>query len=179
MFNIAERNPFIGLVFKFFGGKTIWDASSIPYGEQMVSIGDGTVLRVKPDGKIEREIPQTPLVSGVMHMFPSVQLIEQVLSPHWTNKYNWAGMPEPVLNADGSYKYPRELWDRIGAAIGVNVMSRDTAEVVRSRKLKAIKNVREMQKQYKRTQDPEEREFILDATNVDDLLPVLERLLGD
>lgn len=164
MFNIAERNPFIGLAFKFFGGKTIWDASSIPYGEQMVSIGDGTVLRVRPDGKIEREIPQTPLVSGVMHMFPSVQLVEQVLSPFWTNKYNWAGMPEPVLNADGSYKYPRELWDRIGAAIGLNVMSRDTAEVVRSRKLKAIKNVREMQKQYKRTQDPEEREFILEAT---------------
>jgi hypothetical protein len=164
MFNIVERNPFLALGFRFFGGKTIWDASSVPYGEQMVGIGDGTVLRVKPNGKIERDIPQTPLVSGIMHMFPTVQLVEQVLQPYWTNKYNWAGVPEPVLNADGSYKYPRELWDRLGAAVGVNVMTRSREDVIRSRKAKAIKNVREMQSMYKRTQDPDEREFILDAT---------------
>ncbi len=164
MFNVAERNPFIGLAFQFVGGKTIWDVSSIPYGEQMVSIGDGTVLRVKPNGKIEREIPQTPLVSGIMHTFPTTQLIQQVFQPYWTNKYNWAGIPEPVLNSDGSYRYPRELWDRLGAAVGLNLMSRSREEIVRSRKMKAIKNVREMQAQYKRTQDPDEREFILNAT---------------
>jgi hypothetical protein len=164
MFNVAERNPFIGLAFQFVGGKTIWDVSSIPYGEQMVSIGDGTVLRVKPNGKIEREIPQTPLVSGIMHTFPTTQLIQQVFQPYWTNKYNWAGIPEPVLNADGSYRYPRELWDRLGAAVGLNLMSRSREEITRSRKMKAIKNVREMQAQYKRTQDPDEREFILNAT---------------
>ncbi len=164
MFNPAERNPFIGLAFQFLGGKTIWDVSSIPYGEQMVSIGDGTVLRVKANGKIEREIPQTPLVSGIAHMFPSVQLAQQVMQPYWTNKYNWAGVPEPVLKADGSYQYPRELWDRLGAAVGLNLMSRSKDEIVRSRKLKAIKNVREMQAQYKRTKDPDEREFILNAT---------------
>jgi hypothetical protein len=162
MFNLAERNPFLGLGFQFVGGKTIWDASSIPYGEQMVSIGDGTVLRLKPNGKIEREVPQTPLVSGIMHMFPTTQLIQQVLMPYWTNKYDWAGMPEPVMNSDGSYKYPRELWDRLGAAVGVNVMTRSKEDVVRSRKMKAMKNVREMRAQYKRA-DPEEREFILDS----------------
>ena len=163
MLNIAERNPFIGLAVKMVGGKTIWDASSIPYGEQMVSIGDGTVLRVKPNGKIEREIPQTPLVSGIAHMFPSVQLIQQVLQPYWTNKYNWAGIPEPILNPDGSYKYPRELWDRLGAAVGVNLMTRSRGDVVRSRRMKAMKNFKEMEDQYRRTTDPDEREFIRDA----------------
>ena len=163
MFNVVERNPFVSLGFRFFGGKTIWDASSVPYGEQMVSIGDGTVLRVKPDGKIEREIPQTPLVSGMMHMFPTVQLIEQVLQPYWTNKYNWAGMPEPVLNPDGSYKYPRELWDRLSAAVGVNAMTRKRGEVIQSRRIKAMKNYKEMEAQYKRTTDPDEREFIREA----------------
>jgi hypothetical protein len=162
MFNIAERNPFLGLGFQFVGGKTIWDASSIPYGEQMVSIGDGTVLRVKPNGKIEREVPQTPLVSGIMHMFPTTQLIQQVLMPYWTNKYDWAGMPEPVLNSDGTYKYPRELWDRLGAAAGINIQTRSREDIIRSRKAKAMKNVREMRAQYKRA-DPEEREFILDS----------------
>ncbi len=162
MFNIAERNPFLGLAFQFVGGKTIWDASSIPYGEQMVSIGDGTVLRVKPNGKIEREVPQTPLVSGIMHMFPTTQLIQQVIQPYWTNKYNWAGMPEPVLNSDGSYKYPRELWDRLGAAAGLNIRTQSRDDIIRSRKAKAIKNVREMRSQYKRA-DPEEREFILNS----------------
>lgn len=162
MFNPAERNPFLGLAFQFVGGKTIWDASSIPYGEQMVSIGDGSVLRVKPNGKIEREIPQAPLVSGVMHMFPTTQLIQQVLQPYWTNKYDWAGFPEPILNADGSYKYPRELWDRLGAAVGLNIQTRGREDIIRSRKLKAIKNVKEMQSQYRRA-DPEEREFIKDA----------------
>lgn len=163
MFNVGERNPWLALGYRFLGGKTIYDATSVPYGEQMVSIGDGTVLRVRPDGKVDREIPQAPLVSGIMHTFPSVQLVESVLSPYWTNKYNWAGLPEPVLNADGSYKYPRELWDRLSAAVGVNVQTRSKSDIVRSRRAKAIRNVREMQSQYRRTTDPEEREMILNA----------------
>ena len=163
MLNLAERNPFIGLAFQFFGGKTIWDASSIPYGEQMVSIGDGTVIRVKPNGKVERDIPQAPLVSSIMHTFPTVQLVQQVLTPYWTNKYGWAGFPEPILNSDGSYKYPRELWDRLGAAVGLNLQTRSREDIVRARKAKAIRNVNEMRVQYRRTNDPDEREMILNA----------------
>jgi hypothetical protein len=162
MLNLAERNPFIGLGYEFFGGKTVFDATSVPYGEQMVGIGDGTVLRVKPNGKIEREVPQTPLVSGVMHMFPTVQLMQQVMQPYWTNKYNWAGMPEPVLKPDGSYKFPKELWDRLGAAVGLNIQTRSREEIIRSRRIKAMTNIREMRSAYRRA-DPEEREFIRTA----------------
>ena len=163
MFNVVERNPWLALGFRTFGGKTIYDVSGVPYGEPVVSLGDGTVVRVKPDGKIEREITPSPIVSSIMHTFPSVQLIQSILTPYWTNKYNWAGFPEPILKADGTYRYPRELWDRLGAAVGLNLQTRSREDIIRSRKLKALKNVNEMRGQLKRTTDPEEREFIINA----------------
>lgn len=157
-----KRNPVIALGYRFLGGKTVFDASTIPYGTEAVLAGDGTRVRFKGNGMLQKEMNQTPMVSGLMHMFPSVQLAESILSPYWTNKYDWAGMPEPIMNSDGSYKYPKELWDRIGNLLGANVQTRKSEDVIRTERIKAVQTMKGYQKAYLKA-DPDERELIKEA----------------
>jgi hypothetical protein len=156
------RNPAVCLGFQFMGGKTVFNVGSLPYGEQAVSLGDGKVERLMSNGMLKQEIPATPLVSGVMHMFPVTQLIESVLSPSRMNKYNWAGIPEPVLNPDGSYKYPKELWERVGSALGVNLQTRSESEIARSDRIESVKAFQALKKAYIKG-DADEKELIRNA----------------
>lgn len=156
------RNPAIALGYKFMGGKTVFDAGTIPYGTEAVLAGDGTRVRFKDNGTLEKEMNPTPLVSGLMHLFPSVQLAQTVLTGYWTNKYDWAGMPEPILKPDGSYKYPKELLDRLGNLAGMNIQTRSKEEVIKQERIKAQQTIREYMKTYKKA-DPEERELIREA----------------
>lgn len=164
MFNIVERNPMIALGFRYMGGKTIWDATSVPYGEPMVNMHDGTVVEFTKDGMLKKVIPQTPLVQGAVHFFPTVQLAEQVLWPYWTNKYNWAGVPEPIYNPDGvTWKYPKEMLDMFSAAVGVNVMTRSAEDLKRGERRKVFKAITELKTMHDRSSDREEREMLKDV----------------
>lgn len=164
MFNVVERNPMIALGFRYMGGKTIWDATSVPYGEQMVNMHDGTVVEFTKDGMLKKVIPQTPLVQGAAHFFPTVQLAEQILTPFWTNKYNWAGVPEPIYNPDGvTYKYPKEMLDRLSAAVGVNMMTRSADDLKRGERRKVFKAITELKTMHDRSSDREEREMLKDV----------------
>lgn len=163
--NIAafwERNPLIALGIRLVGGKTVFDKAALPYGEQMVNMADGSVVELTPDGKLKKTIPQTPLVSAVAHMFPLTQLIENVLTPFWTNKYDQFGMPKPVFNPDGSYRYPRELQDRLSRLIGLNVMTRKPQDLINAERRKVGQTMEGLKRQWKRA-DPEEREMIRQA----------------
>ncbi len=162
MLNVGERNPILSLGFRFLGGKTVFDAGTIPYGTEAVLTGDGTRIRFKENGKLIKEANPTPLVAGIMHMFPSVQLAQSVLTPFWTNKYDWAGMPEPILNPDGSYKYPKELQDRLANLLGINLQTRNKEDVIRQERLKAQQAMKDYMKMYKKA-DPDEKELIRDA----------------
>jgi len=162
MFNIAERNPVLSLAFNLVGGRTVFNVGTIPYGTQAVMLNDGAVARITPDGMFKEEIPQTPLVSGVAHMFPTVQWIKNILTPYWTNKYDWKGMPQPILNPDGSYKYPRELQDRIGSLLGIPIISRSKEDWKRSEAIKVRRAMQQLRNSYRRG-DPEEKAMILEA----------------
>lgn len=156
------RNPAIALGYRLLGGKTIFDASTIPYGTEAVLAGDGSRIRFKDNGMLQKEMNQAPLVGSLMHLFPSVQLAESVLSPFWTNKYSWAGMPEPILKADGSYQYPRELWDRLGNLLGANIQTRSKADIIKQERIKSQQTIKDYMKTYKKA-DPDERELIIEA----------------
>lgn len=157
-----ERNPLISLGIRLVGGKTIFDKSSLPYGEQMVNMHDGSVVEFGQDGKLRKTIPQTPLVSGIAHMFPLTQLAENLLTPFWANKYDSVGLPKPVYNSDGSYRHPKELQDRISRLVGVNLMTRKPQDLINSERRKAAEAVEQYKRQLKRA-DPEERQQIVDA----------------
>jgi hypothetical protein len=160
--NIVERNPLVALIYRGFGGKTVWDAGTLPYGEQMVNLTNGEVVEFTQGGKIRKVIPQDPLVSSVAHMFPITQFAENLLTPYWTNKHNWIGFPEPILNADGTYRYPRELQDRISKLAGINVMTRKKEDIIRGEKIRVVQAIKSLEKAYFKA-DPAEREFIREA----------------
>ena len=157
-----EQNPFISLGVHFMGGKTIFDRSSIPYGEQMVHIGNGDVYEFTQGGKLRKVIPQTPLISGIVHMFPITQFLQDAVLPYQVSKYNVYGWPEPALNTDGSYKYPREYWQRLASAAGINVQSRSRENIIAMEKVRVRQALIAMRASYRKA-NPEEREAILQA----------------
>lgn len=161
--NLFESSPLFAVAFKVHGGKTIFDKGTMPYaGEDLVSIGDGTVYKWKGNGEIEKSIAQAPLVSSVAHMFPVTQFLEEALLPFKVNKYGWHGFPEPTYNPDGSYRYPREWWERLAGAGGIGLQSRSKESIIRSKKM-AEKEALDSMKRAWRKADADERVLIQEA----------------
>ena len=158
----AESNPLVSLAIRLKGGRTIFDRSTLPYGEQMVNITSGDTYEFTGQGTIKKTIPQAPLIGGVLHMFPITQFVEDVIAPYQANSYNWAGIPQPALNPDGSYKYPREWMQRLGALAGVNLTVRSKEDAQRAERSKVRQAMMALKAQYRRA-DPEERQFIRQA----------------
>lgn len=154
------QNPFIGLGFKYMGGKTIFDRSPIPYGEPMVNISNGDVYEFLENGKLKKVFPQTPAIAGVAHFFPVAQYIEDGITPYVVNKYNWVGYPEPKLNADGSYRYPRELWERALSLAGVKATSRSPEDMIQAERSRVRQTIMSVRSAYQRSTDPDERKFL-------------------
>lgn len=153
-----EQNPFIATGYKLIGGKTVFDRGTIPYGEPMVSIGNGDIYEMTEDGKLREVIPQAPLVSSLVHMFPATQLVEQLLTPYQVGEHTALGFPKPIMNPDGSPKYPRELTEMLASPF-LKLMSRNREELIRSEKVKVRQAVEQYRNLYRRA-DPDQREFI-------------------
>lgn len=159
LFAFWEANPFIATGYKLVGGKTVFDRGTIPYGEPLVSLGNGDVYEFSEDGKLRETIPQAPLISTLAHMFPSTQLVEQLIQPYAVAEGNipivW---PKPVLNPDGSIKYPREMWEMlISPFIRTSVKNPEAAKEQERRKVRqAVLTLRSL---YQRS-DPETKKLI-------------------
>lgn len=153
--NVVEKNPLLSLAFSFHGGKTLWNVGNVPYGEQVVMVGDGTVARFGKDGLLHEEIPQTPLVSGMVNYFPVVQYLKGVLQPYWTNKFNWAGMPQPIMNSDGTHRFPREGIERLGALVGVPITARTKEDFKKQEQLRVMKIIKNLSPAYRKGDDEE------------------------
>ena len=165
LMNVVEKNPLLSLMFSFHGGKTLWNVGNIPYGEQVVMVGDGTVARFGKDGLLHEEIPQTPLVSGMVNYFPITQYLKGVLQPYWTNKFNWAGVPQPILNSDGTYRFPREGIERLGALVGIPITARTKEDFKKQEQMRVMKVIKNLSPAYKKGDDEEKatiRQYIED-----------------
>lgn len=154
-----EANPLISLTIRLAGGRTSFDRSTLPYGEQMVNISNGDVYQFTENGTIRKTVPQAPLVGSIAHMFPVTQLIEDVITPFQASSHNWIGLPQPTLNQDGTYKYPREWWQRLGSLVGLNLMGRSRESAINAEKVNAKRALDALKIQYKKA-DPDEREYI-------------------
>ncbi len=134
--NLAESSPLFSVMFKTHGGKTVFDKGTMPYaGEDLIFMGDGTAFQWNGKGGVEKTISQAPLISSLAHSFPIVQYMEELVLPFKINKYGWHGLPTPTYNADGSYRYPREWWERLAGAAGVNLQARSRESIIRSKKM--------------------------------------------
>lgn len=160
--NLSESSPLINVAFKGHGGKTIFDKGTMPHaGEDTVFIGDGSGYKIT-NGEIQKFIDQAPAISSVAHMFPIVQYLEELLLPFKVNKYGWHGFPEPTYNPDGSYKYPREWWERLAGMAGVGLQSRSRESMIRSKKIMERQALEAMKESFRKA-SPEDRPAIRDA----------------
>lgn len=160
MFAFHESSPAFSLAIKFFTGRANeFDKGSVPYGEPLVNIANGDVWKFRADGMLERDIPQTPFISGLVHMFPLTQFVQDVITPYTVDKYDNVGFPQPKLKPDGTYMYPREWWQRLAAMGGVKLVSRSRESFIRSGNIKIRQAVKGLRKLYMRS-NPEERETI-------------------
>lgn len=135
-FHPIERNPTLTLVLKTFGYRTEFDTIQTPYGEPAVDLTDGSIVRFEPDGKIRKQMYQMPLAQAVISASPFLQWMKAIAMPYWTNRYNEYGWPVPTYDESGKYRYPRELIDRLGAVLGVSLMTRKPEELKRAEKTK-------------------------------------------
>ena len=118
----------------------------------MVAINDGETYKFNERGKIERVMAQPPLLKTLLHMFPAVQMAEQLIS-------NYDVRQRPTLNADGSVRYPVELHQRLLDSVGVKLMHRNRENAIRSERFKVRQALEDLRAQYRKA-GPEEREFI-------------------
>jgi len=160
---IWKQNPFINVAYKSAGGVDEFSRTSVPYGEKMTKISTGEMYEFTPDGKLREVVEQVPFIQGVVHMFPITQLFEQIILPYEVNEYDALGVPRPVMNPDGSYKYPRELWQVLNTLVGgPKVMTRNREQMIRSEQIRARKVIESYRAMYHRA-DPERKEFIREA----------------
>ncbi len=148
-----RSNPWISTGYKLIGGKDQWNAGSVPYGEDLVAVNDGEVYRFNEQGKLEKVIAQPPAIRTLAHSFPVVQMIDQLISNYDVRK------GKPVLNPDGTVKYPVELHQRLAQAAGVKLLQRSREQVMATERSQAKHALDELRSQYKRA-DPERRKYI-------------------
>lgn len=148
-----QANPWINAAYRMAGGRDTWSGGSVPYGEPLVAINDGEVYKFNEKGKLEKVVAQAPLFRSLAHMFMPVQMIDQLISNYDVRK------GKPVLNADGTVRYPIELHQRLADIAGVKLMHRNREQAIKIEKLRVRQALEELKSQYQRA-GPEERAYI-------------------
>lgn len=152
LFAFWENNPWISVGYRMIGGRDKFHTGSVPYGEPVVAINDGEVYQFNEDGKLERIVAQAPLVKSFAYLFPPVQMIDQLIS-------NYDVRRGPALNADGTFRYPIELWQRLASLTGVKTKIASRDDLIRWERLKVRQVIREAKRAYRRA-TPEQQEYI-------------------
>lgn len=147
-----QANPWISTGYKLIGGKDMFSAGTVPYGEHVVSTNDGTVWKFNAQGKIEKTIEQPPLIRSLAYTLPVVQMVDQIYSNYDVRK----GIR---LNPDGTVKYPLELHQRLADAVGLKLMHGKREVFIRSEKARVRRILDNLMRSYPRA-SPEEREYI-------------------
>lgn len=160
-------NPIFRLAYSATGGRTVFDTSNIPYGEKMVNMYNGDVYEYTGRGTVRKVIAQPPLISGIAHMFPVTQFVEDLITPlfgYQATDRSRPLLPRPVLKPDGSYRYPAEWWQSVAKLFGVPVANRDRDEIIRGEKIRVRKAIEALRGAYGRS-GPDQRQYIREAMN--------------
>lgn len=160
MFMVPEVNPAAGFLFSMFGGETIWDTGTLPYGSRAVTIATGERYEHTGDGAWRETSKSPPIISELAHLFPTVNYLESIFAPSTKNRYDWLGVPRPHLNPDGSIKYPTEWWQRLGNAAGIKFQTRTRESWKRGQEIEERKVLAGLRKQFYKAQTPDERNGI-------------------
>jgi len=157
--DIREQNPIARLLYTMSGGKTKFDVGTIPYGEPMVSVADGSVYEMTGDGYIQKTIPQVPFIAGLIHMFPGTQFIDQLITGSEVNQYGDLGEPHAIMNPDGSVRYPVELWNSLTNFFVARTKIKKREDIILAEKRRVRMVMEDLRAEYRRA-DPERRQFI-------------------
>jgi hypothetical protein len=84
---------------------------------------------------------------------------DTIVAPYWTNKYDQAGIPQPIYNPDGTIRFQKEWQDRISSLLGVKMITRKREDIIRSNRIKVRRILFDLKKMY-RGADANERVFI-------------------
>lgn len=147
-----QQNPWISVGYRLIGGRDEFVPGGVPYGETAVAVNDGDVYRFNERGKLEKIVPQAPLVKSLMHLFPPVQFADQLIANYDVRK-------GPALNRDGTPRYPMEMYQRLASFVGARVMEGNREDMIRMEKFRVRKVLDELRSEYRRS-GPDERETI-------------------
>lgn len=147
-----ENNPAVATLQTGIGYKGQFSQATIPYGEPVVSLVDGSVYKFKGEGEIEKILPAPPLTTYLSNMFPITQMMSQLISRHDVRK-------GPTLNPDGTYRFPKEWWQALLEFVGIKTVVGKKEDIERMGRMKVRNMVVKLRGAYK-TGTPEEQEQI-------------------
>ena len=153
MLQFWNQNPIISLGYRMAGGRDefYWAGKQQP-GKVWVNAGDGRIHRFRADGTIETVVPQMSFVEGLSRLFPTVQVVDRLIS-------NYDVYKGPVQNPDGTLKYPSSIGNRIGQTLGVSSKTGSADDFSRSERNRVLGIFKDLERQYPRF-GPEEREYV-------------------
>jgi hypothetical protein len=154
-----RENPILLTGYRLVGGRDEFYWAGRPQnGQVWVSAGDGEVRRFRPDGKIETVVPQAPVVKALSSMFLPVQTMEE-LENHLAGGQHYDVNKGPAMNPDGTYRFPKELWQTITEMFGPRTMQRSREDIIQSEQRTVQHTLKDFARRY-RTAGPDEREYI-------------------
>ena len=125
IFAFWQANPLISVGLRGVGARDefFW-AGKPKEGEIGVALFDGSIARFRGDGRIETVVPQQGPMDALLSLFPQVRLLEQVTSPYDINR-------GPRLKPDGTYKYPKNAWERLIFTLGGRTKQGTPEEIIK------------------------------------------------
>ena len=147
------QNPIVRLGYRWAGGADdfYWAGKPKP-GQVFVEAGRGKITRFRKDGTLETVIPQMGWMEGLSEFFPTVQVVNRLISNY--NTYQGA-----VQNPDGTLKYPMSAGRRVLGTLGVGTKEGSREEFIQKERNRVLGIFKDLERQYPRL-GPEEREYV-------------------
>lgn len=160
VWDVAQQNPVIRLLFEMKGGIPEWSAKPLSPGDHSVRLDNGEVIKWTGTG-FQKIIAQPNPIKSLLYLFPQAQLIDSVLHPYAQTDRGWLFNPEPLVDPAGKKLYPKALHDIVTSMI-VPTTTVHTDELVRREQVSLALLVREYQREI-RTASPDRRGTLLES----------------
>ena len=153
-FTDPSQHPVIKLVIESKGGFDTFFERPFTNPTEFVGI-DGSVWLYDPDTKrVERIIPQKPLVRSLMQQIPHVRVVQEILDGLGGPLRDVAGITP--RNPDGTYLVDRSPWWAAARALGFPISAVDPERIKKQHRIIVEQMIRRWRGLIRRT-DPETR----------------------